>query len=304
VATKIADLGNGLELWKAAPSEIREQDVNARSMNTEMFRRLTMTIERDQRLESFPLCVLVEEHLEVISGHHRLRASIAANLPEIIIIVDVTGLTRDQIKAKQLAHNAISGEDNQQLLNQIFNSISDAEARLEAFTEIKLDKLPSIKIHDIALDLDYKAVLMLFLPSAKEQFERILNDLTGDPESVYVCDRERFEQFKAAATRINKEFDIRSAGTVLAKMCEIVDTQLGHEPNYSESVALRDLFKASFIPNHVADRLKRALEQMKRNKQLPGGSLWMALDRWAAEELGEENSATETTTDSGTTGTS
>src|SRR6266699_1322539 len=47
-----------------------------------------------------------------ISGHHRTRAATAAGLSELFVLVDVTGLSRSQIAAKQLAHNAIEGQDN------------------------------------------------------------------------------------------------------------------------------------------------------------------------------------------------
>src|SRR5437667_8151464 len=113
---RILELGNGLELWKVPPSALREQDVNARSMPKAMFERLAQTIARDKRLESLPLCAKTERGLEIVSGHHRLRAATAAGVIELFALVDVTGLSRSQIAAKQLAHNSIEGEDNEQLL--------------------------------------------------------------------------------------------------------------------------------------------------------------------------------------------
>src|SRR3989442_8911991 len=111
---RILELGSGLELWKVHPSPLREQDVNARSMPKAMFERLSQTIGRDKRLESLPLCARREKGLEIISGHHRTRAATAAGLSELFTLVDVTGLTRSQIAAKQLAQNAIAGQDSEQ----------------------------------------------------------------------------------------------------------------------------------------------------------------------------------------------
>src|SRR5690348_6201715 len=96
-AEKLIELGNGLELWKTNPSEIREQDVNARSMTPKMFERLQKTIERDGRLESLPFCATTDKGLEVVSGHHRVRAATAAQVPLIYVVVDISGLTRSQI---------------------------------------------------------------------------------------------------------------------------------------------------------------------------------------------------------------
>src|SRR2546427_679740 len=100
---RILELGNGLELWKVHASTLREQDVNARSMPKAMFERLSQTIARDKRLESLPLCAKTESDFEIISGHHRTRAATAAGLSELFVLVDVTGLSRSQIAAKQLA---------------------------------------------------------------------------------------------------------------------------------------------------------------------------------------------------------
>src|SRR5439155_18065937 len=91
---RIFELGNGLELWKVHPSHLREQDVNARSMPRAMFERLSQTIARDKRLESLPLCAKTEPGLEIISGHHRVRAATAASISELFVLVDVTGLNR------------------------------------------------------------------------------------------------------------------------------------------------------------------------------------------------------------------
>src|SRR5262249_25601288 len=116
---RVLELGSGLELWRVPPSALREQDVNARSMPKAMFERLAQTIGGDKRLESLPLCAKTERGLELISGHHRTRAATAAGLTEMFTLVDVTGLSRSQIAAKQLAHNAIEGTDNEQLLAEI-----------------------------------------------------------------------------------------------------------------------------------------------------------------------------------------
>jgi hypothetical protein len=94
---KVLDLGQGLQLWKVPIAALREQDVNARSMSKPMFERLSQTIARDKRLESLPFCARTDKAIEIVSGHHRARAAIAAGLTEMFVMVDVTGLTRSQI---------------------------------------------------------------------------------------------------------------------------------------------------------------------------------------------------------------
>ena len=135
MSESVLDLGGGLEIWRVGIDEPREQDENARSMTKPMFERLTATIGKDRRLESLPFCAYVNGAIQIVSGHHRVRASRSAGLDEIFVIVDTTGLTADQIRAKQLAHNAIAGEDNPELLKRIYNRIDDVNARLESFID-------------------------------------------------------------------------------------------------------------------------------------------------------------------------
>jgi ParB-like chromosome segregation protein Spo0J len=189
---KFLELGNGLEIWKVPPSALREQDVNARSMPKAMFERLARTIARDKRLESLPLCSRTESGLEIISGHRRTRAATAVGLSEIFVLVDVTGLTRSQIAAKQLAHNAIEGTDNEQLLAEIYRQIEDAEAKLEAFIDQKLDvELPKVKIEGLDVEIDFKTVLLIFLPRVKERLDRALAHRGARESRIAECKGQR-----------------------------------------------------------------------------------------------------------------
>ena len=90
-ATRLAEAGDNLEIWRVPYTAIREQDLNARVMPPEMLERLTETIRRENRLESLPFGVLREKHIELISGHHRLRAAVSAGVTEIVMLVDTPG---------------------------------------------------------------------------------------------------------------------------------------------------------------------------------------------------------------------
>ena len=57
-------------------------------------------------------------------------------MKEIIAIVDVSGLSRSKIAAKQLAHNAISGFDDDSTLREIVKMIDDVDDMIESFSLI------------------------------------------------------------------------------------------------------------------------------------------------------------------------
>ena len=103
---KLADLGSGLIIARVKVADVREQDINARIMKPEMMKQLTDNIRKRGQLESLPYCALTDK-IEIISGHHRFRAAREAGMKEVIVILDISGLNRSQIAAKQIPHNAI-----------------------------------------------------------------------------------------------------------------------------------------------------------------------------------------------------
>ncbi len=102
MAERLLELGQGLEIWKVHVDELLEQDVNAQVMPKSMFDRLAKTIKQDARLESLPYCAKTDRGIEIVSGHHRVRGARAGGLTEIFVIMDVSGLDENAIKAKQL----------------------------------------------------------------------------------------------------------------------------------------------------------------------------------------------------------
>ena len=126
----IYDMGSGLVIAKVNIDFVKEQDINARIMKNEMQDQLTQNIKKRGQLESLPFLVLSNGGLEIVSGHHRIKSARAAGIKELIAIIDVSGLTRSQIAAKQLAHNAIAGFDDESTLREICKMITDVDDML------------------------------------------------------------------------------------------------------------------------------------------------------------------------------
>ena len=163
----IYDMGSGLVIAKVPLDKVKEQDINARIMKNEMQDQLTANIKKRGQLESLPLFVLVDGKLEIISGHHRVKSARAAEMKEIIAIVDVSGLSRSKIAAKQLAHNAISGFDDDSTLREIVKMIDDVDDMIESFVgkEIMEEPLEQYdKMLSPAVQFDFKNVTFTFLP--------------------------------------------------------------------------------------------------------------------------------------------
>ena len=286
---KILELGNGLELWKVHPSSLREQDVNARSMPKAMFERLAQTIARDKRLESLPLCAKTDRDLEIISGHHRVRAATAAGISQMYVLVDVTGLTRSQIAAKQLAHNAIEGQDNEQLLAEIYRQIEDAESKLEAFIDAKLDvEVPLVKIEGLDVDIDFKTVLLIFLPRVKERLDRALEYIRSSGQKldgVYIAADTDYSPLEKAVRKIHEQYDVRVVADILGKMADLALGACGESVSDPERVHLKDIFGTAWVPKEAALVIRDAVQKMVKASDIGQTNRWQALEYWAAEYL-------------------
>ncbi len=296
MAERLLDLGSGLAIYRVSMDEAREQSVNARTMPPGMFERLQQTIGRDQRLEQLPYLALVGDHLEVVSGHHRTRAARAGGLDHYHAIVDETQLTRSQIKAKQLAHNTISGSDEAQLVRRIFESIEDVDARLEAYVDPKQYQLPDVdrvQLPKMDLEIDYRSVLVTFLPHQAEQFERAVAQLVEqadlDRDELVLVDKALSVQWQATMRRLRKEYDARALSTVISKLLDATADVLGIEGRDPEDidpeawVPLSEVLGSALVPPDVADLLREAVDRMTKSGDVTRAARWRVLELLAAD---------------------
>jgi hypothetical protein len=197
-------------------------------MSKERFEQLSKNIKGRKALESVPYCVVSEDRgIEIISGHHRTRAARAAGIKEMPVLIDLNKMTRAEIVAKQLAHNALEGVDNQQILAELYSTISDAELKLASGIDpsIAALELEAVKIPDIEVGFEWHKIALVFLPFQLENFEHVISSLT-DEEKILIADLKHWEQFKAALMQVMQKENIKSIGQVVARMSEIVLAKL------------------------------------------------------------------------------
>lgn len=239
---KLATLEEGLELWKVGIDEAKEQDQNARVMAKNKFEHLARTIGKDKRLEQLPLLAKSKKRgLEIVSGHHRVRGARTAGLDHYFALVDVTELTEDQVKAKQLAHNALQGEDDEEILRRIYESIMDVDARIESAIDgdALADRI-QIDIPNMDMGMEYRTALITFLPYEMDRFERAVELLlveSSRPEAkMYQTELKLLETWKRVMARVGKEYEVRAMGTQMVRIAAIVEAHLGKESPVDEEV--------------------------------------------------------------------
>ena len=288
----VADMGHGLIIAKVKLEDFREQDINARIMKTEMQKQLTDNIKKRGQLESLPFCALIDGRIEIISGHHRIRSAKSSGvLSEIFVILDTTGLRRSQVAAKQIAHNAISGFDDQSTLKEIAKMIDDVDDMMESFAGkdilgepmAELEKLLSPKV-----EFDWKNVVFTFLPHEVRDLDKLLSTIDSlKPDVLGVADLERRNPFIEAVSKYQQFAEVKNVGAAIHAMIKGTENLfegLGYDES-QEWVQLPHLFGSPAIPKETADKVEAALKAMAEAGQIDAKNKWMALERWATDVL-------------------
>lgn len=221
---KVAVLDEGLEVWKLDIATIKEQDVNAQVMDKRRMRILTSNIKNRGALESLPYVYKNGDNFEIISGHHRTRAANAAGMKQVYALVETNQLTKSQITSKQIAHNELVGEADQEILGQLVRQMQEADDLIASgLPEEYLNSIQgeSVTIDLPQLDFDWRKVELTFLPKQLKEFETLCKSVGNQTEMVGVADREQFDAFSNAMIQYGRTMDIKSVGTVVSLLTEI-----------------------------------------------------------------------------------
>lgn len=220
-------INDTMEIRRVDVQDLWEQDINPNVMEDEMFQQLVENIRERGALESMPYVWENDEegHIEIISGHHRTRAADEAGLDEIWCIVETGELSEDAVKAKQLAHNSISGEQDDQLVKRLYDDIESVDRRIEAYIDEEDLDVPTedYSVERVDADMERHTVNMMFLPRQLEQFEDTIDSLSRDTERVYIADVDEWEEFSETVNEIRDVEEIRSIAAVMSRMTEIVN---------------------------------------------------------------------------------
>lgn len=228
---KIADIDGNTSIWRVHVDSLREQDVNARVMSDYTFRTLANNIKNEGSLESLPLCYLKDKarnEFGIISGHHRVRACRSAGIMVIPILVINRELTRDEIVAKQIAHNSLSGYDDEDILRQLYDSIGDINQKLA--TGLEPEKLGEsdvkVDLTEITVEKDFEPIYFLFTKEEKADLENLISDLSTDEAELMIADIRDFSHFSKLCNRVSKTYNVRNTAGIVSIIIKLARERL------------------------------------------------------------------------------
>lgn len=154
---------------------------NARYMTAEQMGQLTANLRRDGSLTSAVLVYKMnpaQDELTVLSGNHRAEAAIAAELDTIPVIEITTRLSPARLRAIQLSHNAITGQDDLNILLKLYEELPLEEKLYSGLTDDDFEALQPLDLSGLSVGQpEYQSVELLFFPSEQEAFSQLLQSL-------------------------------------------------------------------------------------------------------------------------------
>ena len=209
------------------PKDIELLKKNARFMRNDVYRQLVDNVKREKALESVPLIYRgpdVEKPI-ALSGNHRVMAARDAGLKEILCLVITKQISEEERVAKQLSHNAIAGQDDLQVLKDLYDSIQDLNLKAYSGIDEELRKqLANIKFSAISEPrLAVKTVSFLFLPREVDLLKQVLEqvDKALETDSNYALMKRDYQEFFDALVSVKAKLKVKNSAAALMTLVRL-----------------------------------------------------------------------------------
>lgn len=277
-------------------AELKPQKLNARYMRQEQFQQLVANLKLDGVLTSTPLVYRDDDGDHIISGHHRVRAGLAAGIVAAPCLVIVEPKTLGELRALQISHNAISGEDDPATLKLLYEEIDDADLRQYTGLDDKmLDLMQKVDLTSLSeANLDFSTISLVFLPhelAAAEEALRAAMEVTLADERWMAGYRD-YDRTLSALEKTHKAYKVGNVATALGIILSMferhqMDLQEGWledgAPVHTGDVPMASVFGRDTLKSESAAIIAKAVN----GEEDP----WALIERLCAEHLkrGEED---------------
>lgn len=199
-------------------------------MSKAMFDQLVANIRRDGGLSSAIVCAPSEAEpgkFEVLSGNHRTMAATCAGITELWAFVPTRTLTSQEKLAVQLSHNAISGQDNIKILQELFGEIDDLD--IKRYSGLTDDMFVDQKTdfgRFYAEPLDFTFLLLAFLPDDLERIKKVFENFPKVDFGLVASKGKEYDKLIEAFTHIEASTTLKSASEKLLIILEVFEKHI------------------------------------------------------------------------------
>jgi hypothetical protein len=220
-------------------SQLVALEKNARYMTAEQQARLTGNVEKDGVLTSTPLVWLMQSEdgafdegspkYLVVSGNHRVFSAKQAGQKVLHCLVITNWISSDRRVEIQLAHNAVTGQDDKSILENLYSNL-DLDGKLySGLIDQDFGKLDDPKASGISVGSpEYMEFNLSFLPDDAVRFTELMAKITkrAEKNTQYVGSMEQFHKLFDAVVDIKTHQNVQSMALAFLTMAEIVADKL------------------------------------------------------------------------------
>lgn len=246
-------------------------------MKPEEYKKLISNIKKDGKLTSVPFCYYNDENeIEVLSGNHRVMASIDVGLNEIEVMLCKDKLSKDKALAIQLSHNSIVGQDDEELLKKLYTELESLEFKeYSGLTDDFVNFCKQTEKEFKIPNLQYQAINLLFLPEEISDIKNCL-DSVGDMLNSYsiVAKLKDYGNYLETSTLISKCLNIKNPSTTFLAILELAKQninnlkKLSFDNNDIGYVPISSVLERSDINKEYAITIDKALNKMVDKKMI------------------------------------
>lgn len=279
------------------PRSVKLLELNARYMRHETFALLVKNIKRDGKLTSVPFAVRDGDGWLVLSGNHRVKAAVEAGLTTIPLMVTDDELDAQQRVAIQLSHNAITGEDDQAVLRELYNQLEAVDWRdYSGLDDVALGQLGKVDLEGLSeANLDFQMLTFMFLPDEIERITETFKEARAmcQGKNVLLTKFEDYDRFLDHLDTAGRSFNVTSSALALQVILNLFERHRGdlsdgwggYKENDKNWVPLVGLLGSDSIPLDAGRVVKQAIAKMIASGDVTAAAPWRALELWAADYL-------------------
>lgn len=203
-------------------------------MPGDQFQQLVANLKLDGVLTSAPLVYCPESRPDwscpwpdgtVLSGNHRVEAAIEADIFEADCIEILDPITEERAKAIQLSHNAIDGQDDPNLLAELYAELDIQWKQYSGLADDVLKGLKPIDINSLGVKgPSYEELTIYFLPEQEEVFRQALKIITKRAEkdrAALVAHYSDFDKLFDSLIAVKNIKNIQNSAVAIAVMAEL-----------------------------------------------------------------------------------
>ncbi len=224
--------GDAAQLKAVSPTKLTLLKDNARYFKRETFRQLRDNIASDKMLSSVPLCYQHEDgSLEVLSGNHRVKASMEAGLEHIMVLVITEPMEASKRIAVQLSHNALVGEDDQSILANLWAQIESVQDKLYSGLDSEtLQEFGDVELINFSTpQVPARMVTFMFTDGEHEHLAAILDMLAesaGKSSAVYMGSCAQYDKLMSIIADTKNAEKVRDSSLAIMRLLEIAEEWL------------------------------------------------------------------------------